>query len=136
MTEKLAHKLRDAQKLTSCVAVKIRYSNFDTETRQLNIPYTACDRLLIRHVLELFDRLFQRRMLLRLVGVRFSNLVHGNYQISLFDDTPEEISLYQAMDKIRHKHGMDKIMRASGLGLVRPRKAENLFALKQMKTVA
>jgi DNA polymerase-4 len=136
MTEKLAHKLRDAQKLTSCVAVKIRYSNFDTETRQLNIPYTACDRLLIRHVLELFDRLFQRRMLLRLVGVRFSNLAHGNYQISLFDDTPEEISLYQAMDKIRHKHGMDKIMRASGLGLVRPRKAENLFALKQMKTVA
>jgi len=136
MTEKLAHKLRTGNRLTSCVTVKIRYTNFDTETRQLNIPYTACDHALIRHVLELFEKLYQRRMLLRLVGVRFSNLVSGNYQISLFEDTPEQISLYQAMDKIRSRHGTDKIMRASGLGLVRKGKVENLFALKQMKTVA
>jgi DNA polymerase IV len=54
-------------------------------------------------------------MLVRLVGVRFSSLVNGGYQISLFDDTPEEVNLYRAMDRIRRKFGADKVMRASGL---------------------
>jgi DNA polymerase IV len=115
MVEKLAHSLRESGKLTACVTVKIRYSNFDTETRQVRIPYTSCDRALIRHALGLFDRLYQRRMLVRLVGVRFSSLVNGGYQISLFDDTPEEVNLYRAMDRIRRKFGADKVMRASGL---------------------
>jgi DNA polymerase IV len=115
MVEKLAHSLRESGKLTACITVKIRYSNFDTETRQMRIPYTACDHTLIRHALGLFDRLYQRRMLVRLVGVRLSALVNGGYQISLFDDTPEEVNLYQAMDRIKRKFGTDKVMRASGI---------------------
>ncbi len=115
MVEKLAHSLRESGKLTACITVKIRYSNFDTETRQMRIPYTACDHTLIRHALGLFDKLYQRRMLIRLVGVRLSSLVNGGYQISLFDDTPEEVNLYQAMDRIKRKFGPDKVMRASGL---------------------
>lgn len=136
MTEKLTYALRESDKLTACVTVKIRYSNFDTETRQARIPYTACDHTLIRRVLELFDRLYQRRMLLRLVGVRFSSLVSGSYQISLFDDTPEQVNLYQAMDRIRRKHGMDKIMRATGLGIYNRRdRINDLFTLKNSQTV-
>ena len=136
MTEKLGFSLREANKLTSCVTVKIRYSNFDTETKQIHIPYTACDHTLIKKVLELFDRLYQRRMLLRLVGVRFSGLVHGNYQISLFDDTPEQVNLYQAMDQIRRKFGMDKVIRASGMGIYNRRERVNdLMSLKYMKAV-
>jgi DNA polymerase IV len=115
MVEKLAHSLRESGKLTACITVKIRYSNFDTETRQMRIPYTACDHTLIRHALGLFDKLYQRRMLVRLVGVRLSSLVYGSYQISLFDDTPEEVNLYQAMDRIKRKFGSDKVMRASGM---------------------
>jgi DNA polymerase IV len=115
MVEKLAHSLRESGKLTACITVKIRYSNFDTETRQVRIPYTACDHTLIRHALGLFDRLYQRRMLVRLAGVRLSSLVNGGYQISLFDDTPEEVNLYQAMDRIKRKFGTDKVMRASGI---------------------
>lgn len=134
MTEKLGHSLRESQKLTSCVTVKIRYSNFDTETRQIRIPYTSCDHVLIRHALELFEKLYQRRMLLRLVGVRFSGLVHGNHQISLFDDTPEQVNLYQAMDRIRRKFGSDKVMRASGLGVYdRRERVSDLFSLKNSK---
>ena len=112
MVEKLAFDLRKSKKLTSCVAVKIRYSNFDTETKQVRVSYTASDRLLIRTALDLFDRLYARRMLLRLIGVQFSGLVHGHYQISLFDDTEEGIRLYQAMDLIRARHGKDKLTRA------------------------
>jgi DNA polymerase IV len=117
MVEKLAFKLRSAHKLTACVAVKVRYSNFDTETRQIHIAYTSSDQVLLRVVLDLFDRLYTRRMLLRMVGVRLSHLVHGSYQISLFEDTEESIRLYEAMDRIKHRYGPDKLVRASTMGV-------------------
>ncbi len=117
MVEKVAFTLREQKKLTSCVTVKIRYANFDTETKQIHVPYTSSDHVLLRVVLELFERLYNRRMLIRLVGVRLSNLVNGNHQISLFDDTEESINLYEAMDRMRHKHGVDKLIRATTLGV-------------------
>lgn len=117
MIEKVAFTLREQKKLTSCVTVKIRYANFDTETKQVHIPYTSSDHVLLRVVLELFERLYNRRMLIRLVGVRLSNLVHGNHQISLFDDTEESVNLYEAMDRMKHKHGVDKLVRATTLNV-------------------
>ena len=113
MVEKLAFKLRSEEKLTSCIAVKIRYSNFDTVSKQKHIAYTSSDQELIKTALELFDRLYAKRLLIRLVGVRLSNLVHGNYQISLFEDTEESIRLYQAMDKMKSKYGSDALFRAA-----------------------
>ena len=110
MVEKIAFELRDQQKLTSCVTVKIRYSNFDTHTLQKHVPYTAFDHILIPLVKDLFDRLYQRRMLIRLIGVRFSGLVAGNPQLNMFEDNQEMISLYQALDKVRNKYGQ-KIVR-------------------------
>jgi DNA polymerase-4 len=128
MVEKVAFNLRDQQKLTSCVTVKIRYANFDTETKQVQVPYTSSDHVLLRIVLELFERLYQRRMLLRLVGVRLSGLVHGNQQISLFDDTAESISLYQAIDHVKHKYGVEKIIRANTIDVnKRVRMELNMF---------
>lgn len=112
MTEKIAFQLRKKQKLTSCVTVKIRYSNFDTHTMQQRIPYTALDHMLIPVAKSLFARVYQRRMLVRLIGVRFSHLVSGMQQINMFDDTPEMVNLYQAMDRIRLKYGRKAIGRA------------------------
>jgi DNA polymerase-4 len=117
MVEKVAFQLRDQKKLTSCVTVKIRYSNFDTETKQIHIPYTSSDHVILKVVQELFDKLYNRRMLIRLVGVRLSNLVHGSHQISLFDDAEEDINLYEAMDFIKHKHGVEKLVRAATIGV-------------------
>ncbi|NNF32995.1 MAG: DNA polymerase IV [Saprospiraceae bacterium] len=113
MADKLTFELRNSQKLTSCVTVKIRYADFNTYTRQRRIPYTANDNIIRRHVLELFDQLYERRQLIRLVGVKLSGLVHGNYQISLFDDTVEHIRLMQEMDHIRRRWGSDAISRAA-----------------------
>jgi DNA polymerase-4 len=110
MVEKISFEMRDKQKLTSCVTVKIRYSNFDTHTLQKQIPYTAFDHQLIPVVKELFDRLYQRRMLIRLIGVRFSSLISGNPQLNMFDDNVEMVNLYQALDRIRRKYGQ-KIVR-------------------------
>lgn len=115
MVEKLAFQLRKQQKLTGCVTVKIRYANFDTHTLQKQIPYTAFDHMLISIVQELFNRLYQRRMLIRLIGVKFSQLVGGNQQLSLFEDTPEMISLYQALDRIRNRYGTGAVKRGVGV---------------------
>ena len=82
---------------------------------QCRIPYTSCDHVLIKHVKELFDKLYQRRVLIRLIGVRFSHLVGGAYQINLFDDTEEMIKLYQSMDSLRQRFGEKKIQRAVSL---------------------
>lgn len=119
MTEQLAFKLRKEQQLTSCVTVKIRYSDFDTHTLQRKLPYTSADHVLIPMVKELFKKAYSRRLLIRLVGVRFSGLVHGNYQINLFEDTEEGIRLYQAMDRLRLKHGDQAVVRATGMGVSR-----------------
>jgi DNA polymerase-4 len=128
MVEKVAFQMREQRKLASCITVKIRYSNFDTETKQVQIPYTASDHVLLRVVTELFDKLYNRRMLIRLVGVRLSGLVHGSHQINLFDDTAESINLYQAIDHIKHKHGAEKLMRATTLGVgSRVRMHMNMF---------
>lgn len=114
MTERLAFDLRKKQKLVSCITVKIRYSNFDTHTLQKRIQYTSFDHVLIPIAKELFDRLYQRRMLIRLIGVRFSHLVQGTQQLNMFEDTPEMINLYIAMDRLRTRYGKDAVGRAIG----------------------
>jgi DNA polymerase IV len=117
MVEKLAFQLRKEEKLTSIVTVKIRYSNFDTHTLQKRIPYTSFDHVLIPAARELFDRLYQRRMLIRLVGVRLSGLIRGVQQLNLFEDTSEMVHLYLALDKLRRRYGSDSVKRASGIQL-------------------
>lgn len=114
MVEKLAFQLRSEQWLTSTVVVKIRYSNFDTETKQSKIAYTSCDHILIEKVKDLFDNVYNRRMRLRLIGIRFTGLVRGTYQIDMFDDTTEMMSLYQAIDKMKNRFGFDAVTRCSG----------------------
>ena len=115
MTEEIAFQLRQQNKLTGCVTVKVRYSNFETFTKQITIPYSNADHVLLQTAKELFNKLYERRLLVRLLGIRFTNLVPGNYQISLFDDTQEMISLYQAIDSVKKRFGEKTIMRAVGI---------------------
>jgi DNA polymerase-4 len=130
MVEKIAWELRKQQKLASCVTVKIRYSNFDTHTLQKRIPYTSFDHVLTDVAKELFGRLYQRRMLIRLIGVRFSHMVRGVQQLDMFDDTPEKVSLYMTIDNIRKRFGRDAVRRAVGVMTVREREEK---AFKQLE---
>ncbi|WP_350290213.1 DNA polymerase IV [uncultured Croceitalea sp.] len=116
MTENLAYQLRRGDKLTACIAVKIRYSDFNTYSKQLRIPYTSADHILIPKILDMFKTLYNKRMLVRLIGIRFSHLVSGNYQINLFEDTQEALNLYQAMDYVRNRFGERCVLRASAMG--------------------
>jgi DNA polymerase IV len=130
MVEKIAYELRKQEKLTSCVTVKIRYSNFDTHTLQKKIPYTSFDHVLSDIAKELFGKLYQRRMLIRLIGVRFSHMVRGVQQLDIFDDTPEKVSLYMTMDNIRKRFGRDAVRRAVGVMTIQEREEK---ALKQLE---
>jgi len=114
MAEKLAYQLRQEKWLTSTVVIKIRYANFDTETKQHKVAYTSADHTLSRIALELFNKVYTRRMRLRLVGLRFTDLVHGNHQMNLFEDTEEQMNLYQTMDYLKNRFGADAVGRASG----------------------
>jgi len=116
MVEKLAFEMRGKQKLTGCVTVKIRYANFDTHSIQKQLPYTAFDHILLDAALALFDKLYNRRMLIRLVGVRFSHLVGGSQQLNMFEDTPEMAGLYQTMDYLRRRFGTHAVRKAGGMG--------------------
>lgn len=115
MVEKIAFELRKQEKLTACVTVKIRYANFDTHTMQKRITYTSFDHIIMQTAQELFKRLYTRRMRIRLIGIRLSELVHGTQQLNLFEDTPEQVNLYLAMDRMRKRYGKDAVQRAIGL---------------------
>ena len=117
MVEELCFDLRKGEKLTACVTVKIRYSNFDTHTQQKKIPYTSFDHTVLEVVQELFKKLYQRRMMIRLIGIRLTQLVHGTQQLNLFEDTPEKVNLYLALDKIRKRYGKTAIGRAINVDL-------------------
>ncbi len=113
MISKLAFELRQKQKLTACITIKLRYTDFNTFTKQKHIPYTSNDKVLLQYAYELFEKLYVRRQLIRLVGIRFSHLVSGNYQIDLFQDSTKEVNLLAAMDKIKRKYGAGAIVPAS-----------------------
>ena len=115
MTESIGFELRRQNKLTGCVTVKLRYSNFDTVVRQKTIDYSNADHILLRTAQEIFDKLYDRRLLIRLVGIRFTRMVPGNYQIKLYEDTQEMISLYQSIDSIKKRFGEGSLMRAVGV---------------------
>ena len=115
MAENLAYQLRRGDRLTGCVTVKIRYSDFQTQTLQKKIPYTAADHELIPMVMDLFQRAFNRRLLVRLIGVRYSSLVSGNHQLGLFGDEVNYAALYKAIDQIRIRYGDRAVIKAIGM---------------------
>lgn len=117
MAQELAYQLRNGNKLTACISVKIRYSDFQTYTMQKRIPYSASDHSIFPVVFSLFNKLYQRRLLVRLIGINFSHLVEGGHQINLFEDSEKIINLYQAMDRIRKRYGNRAVINASGLGV-------------------
>lgn len=117
MVMDIAFQLRQKQKLTACITITIRYSNFEDVTKQATIPYTSLDSVLIEKAKELFRQVYQKRMLLRLIGVRFSNLVSGFEQIDLYSESNEQYALVQAMDKIRKRFGQTAVTRASILDI-------------------
>jgi DNA polymerase-4 len=112
LTEKTAYSLREDEKMTGCVTVKIRYSDFETTSRQETIDYTALDDQLIAKVKDLFNKSYQKGRPVRLLGVRFSQFIPFTMQMSLFDNKMEKLNLYKAVDEIKNQFGSKAVIKA------------------------
>jgi DNA polymerase IV len=115
LTEKTAYSLREDEKLAGCITVKIRYSNFETTSRQETIDYTALDDLLIAKVKDLFNKSYQKGRPVRLLGVRFSQFIPFTMQMSLFDNNVEKLNLYKTVDDIKNKFGSKLVTKAGSM---------------------
>ena len=112
LTEKTAYSLREDEKLTGCVTVKIRYSDFETTSRQETVDYTALDDVLIAKVKDLFNKSYQKKRPVRLLGVRFSQFIPFTMQMSLFENNVEKLNLYKAVDDIKDRFGAKLVSKA------------------------
>ncbi len=110
MAEGLGYQLRVGNKLTACITVKVRYSDMQTFSKQERIPYTSFDHVLIEKALSIFETLFERRQLIRTVGIKCSHLVGGGHQINLMEDSIEQIQLYQQWDYLRKKYKDSRVV--------------------------
>ncbi len=117
LTEKLSFDLRKLNRLTACVTVKIRYDDFSTTSRQHTVDDTLSSKYLIEMSASLFDSLYEKGRPVRLIGVRFSQLIHANAQFDLFNDKEEENNLYKAIDSVKNKYGSNKLILARGIDL-------------------
>lgn len=112
MTEKVAFELRQDEKLTGCIAVKIRYPDFETTSRQTTIDYTLRDDELIPVAIDLFHKLYRKGKPVRLLGVRLSELTNHAVQGSLFDDAEKKNKLYKAIDDVKNTFGKSSLKKA------------------------
>ncbi len=116
LTEKTAYSLREDQKMTGCVTVKIRYSDFETISRQETVDYTALDDVLITKVKDLFAKSYQKGRPVRLLGVRFSHMIPITMQMSLFENNAGKLNLYKAVDDIKDRFGAKLLTKAVNTG--------------------
>lgn len=114
MTEKIAFELRQDNKTAGCIAVKIRYPDFETTSRQVTIPYSFYDDELIAKAKELFHKLYRKGNPIRLLGVRLSELTAEAVQTNLFQDHQKKNELYKAIDDVKSRFGKDAVVKAGG----------------------
>jgi DNA polymerase IV len=122
MVEELGFDLRRSEKSAGSVAIKIRHSNFETHTFQCKVSYTSSDHILLQKIMDLFDKNYDGREMIRLLGIKFSSLVDGAIQMDLFDDTTDMINLYQSLDKIKLRFGEKAVMRSISANAPKPKK--------------
>lgn len=103
---KVCQMLRDENLQASTISIKLRYSDFVTNTRAITIKPTDDDKVVFTAAIELFRKSFTRRVSLRLIGIHLSKLSSFGEQEVLFED--ENIirkRMLRAVMKIRDKYG-------------------------------
>jgi len=115
MTEKIAHELRKENKTAGCIAVKIRYPDFETTSRQTTIPFTFYDDELILKAKELFHKLYRKGQPVRLLGVRLSELTDEAIQTNLFENVEKKNGIYKAIDDVKERFGKFIITKGGGI---------------------
>ncbi len=131
LVEQAVGRLRRTGRVTRTVAVRLRFSDSIDSVRQSTLAMpTDLERDIAPTARELLERLWERRVRVRQVGVRLTGLTGGLEQTDLFDDltgadgwTPTRAqrgrALSGAVDRIRERHGFWTI--SSGRAVDAPR---------------
>jgi len=117
LCQEVCQELRSQNKKARCVAIRLRYADFKTITRQVNLKEASDVTQVIfatsQHLLS--KALAQQEKPVRLIGIRISSLVGEGKQLSMFDsgiEKPEHLD--KAIDKIRRKYGSTAIKTGNG----------------------
>ena len=118
LCQEVCRELRSQNKRAKCVAIRLRFADFKTITRQVNLKEASDVTQVIfttsQHLLS--KALAQQEKPVRLIGIRISSLAGLEKQLSMFDsgiEKPEHLD--KAIDRIRRKYGPTAIKTGNGI---------------------
>jgi DNA polymerase-4 len=112
LSQKACKRLREAGLSSRTLTLTIRYAGFDTYTRSKTLPEPIqFDADAFAAFLSLFREHRNRQRKVRLLGVAFSGLTHGNEQLDLLDPSRRAKldKLSRAADSLRDRFGFNKV---------------------------
>jgi DNA polymerase-4 len=118
LSQKVGQRLREEKLFARTVTLILRYASFRTHTRAETLKEpTELDAVVYASVRRQFERHWDRRQKVRLLGVHLGNLTREGGQISLMDDARREriAKLTHVADRIRERFGFDKLQSAKSL---------------------
>ena len=108
LCQDICQELRSQNKKAKCVAIKLRYADFKTITRQVTLKEASdVTQVVFAAAQELLSKtLAKQEEPIRLIGIRVSSLVGEERQLPMFGSRVAKFGhLDQAVDKIRQKYG-------------------------------
>lgn len=114
LTERVCFELRQLKRHAATLTLKLRYSNFETFSRQITLQPTMADHILIPQVKKIFLSMYDPKRKVRLIGVRLSQLTDACIQGDLFQSSDQQQKLYYAIDQVRDTFGKHIIQSAGG----------------------
>jgi DNA polymerase-4 len=118
LCQEVCQELRSQNKRAKCVAIKLRYADFKTITRQVTLQEASdVTPIVFATAQQLLSKaLAQQEKPIRLIGVRISSLVGEGKQLPMLDSGTEKPErLDKAIDKIRGKYGSTAIKTGNGI---------------------
>jgi nucleotidyltransferase/DNA polymerase involved in DNA repair len=114
LSETVGKRLRKNNLMGSTIKLKLRLPDFTTLTRQMTLTNpTDQDKQIFAAALLLFDKTWTRGKAVRLIGVGISKFDTPNRQLSLWEDSADQ--LQSALDHLRDRFGDQAIKRGSNL---------------------
>ncbi len=112
LSQKACKRLREGGFEARTLTLILRYAGFETHTRAKTLPEpTNLDATISQVFRDLFEAHWDRRRMIRLLGVSLGNLTQGARQLDLLEgDRREKLErLARAADRLRDRFGFSKV---------------------------
>jgi DNA polymerase IV len=123
LAERAARHLRTLRMQARCVSVKLRYSDFETLQRSQTLDRpTDHDDAFHLAACDLLERLYTRRLRVRLIGVCLSSLTSDPLRQTDFLDGAQYAKftrLYRGLDRVRERYGFSSVTAGASLRLLK-----------------